>query len=664
MLRGLLKCLGIALLSFPLIASAAFFSRAAATFPILAEEISYRDDTGYASGFDAVWAHGEGWVSQKDKPFRGSGEPISIWARFDVPPANEARRVFLLAGPWESAEYFVVRDGRLVDRQKAGALVPWGEHTTHVTMTPAQFHAGLVAVDLPAQASVTVVARLATENRFVSMTRLRFSLWDANQVVEGELRDRYFQGAFLGVMLILLFYNLTQFLLDIRELSYAYYVILITLTIVLWGMLYGLTRELLWPDRPAWDFYAMWTALPLGYWSFVQFVRHYLDTGKHFPRSDVLLKWVGYTGLMLLPMHWLPFAVNHPVSLYLTLLSMMLWSSIAAPLIFGVTIVAIMKRHPLARLFFAAMICSAAGGFITYGAWLEYVPEVEWAFNASQIGTALSGILLSMGLGLRMRQLQQELAGKQIEDARLRTEHEREKRELIEEQRRGLEAKVLERTAELVATQEKSDALLANILPRAIIEELRANGQSEPRRHEEVSILFTDFSGFTQAVSTIPAKRLVQELDDIFRGFDDIIVANGLEKIKTIGDAYMAAAGLPVPAEDHALRCVRAGLALTQFIEARNKTSAIKWGLRVGVHSGAVVAGIVGRNKYAYDVWGDTVNIASRLESAGEVNKVNVSAYTSELVREFFECEYRGKLAAKGKGEIDMYFVVRERANV
>jgi adenylate cyclase len=117
-----------------------------------------------------------------------------------------------------------------------------------------------------------------------------------------------------------------------------------------------------------------------------------------------------------------------------------------------------------------------------------------------------------------------------------------------------------------------------------------------------------------------------------------------------------------VSAEDHAVRCVRAGLALTRFIEERNRTAAMKWGLRVGVHSGAVVAGVVGKNKYAYDVWGDTVNIASRLESAGEVNKVNISAYTFDLVRERFECAYRGKVAAKGKGEIDMYFVVGERA--
>jgi class 3 adenylate cyclase len=152
----------------------------------------------------------------------------------------------------------------------------------------------------------------------------------------------------------------------------------------------------------------------------------------------------------------------------------------------------------------------------------------------------------------------------------------------------------------------------------------------------------------------------VQELNEIFRGFDDIVADHRLEKIKTIGDAYMAASGLPVSAKDHAIQCVRAGLALARFIEERNRTAAMKWGLRVGVHSGTVVAGVVGKHKYAYDVWGDTVNIASRLESAGEVNRVNISAYTFDLVQDRFECEYRGKIIAKGKGELDMYFVIRE----
>jgi class 3 adenylate cyclase len=272
------------------------------------------------------------------------------------------------------------------------------------------------------------------------------------------------------------------------------------------------------------------------------------------------------------------------------------------------------------------------------------------------------GIILSMGLGFRLRQTRHELADQKVAEAERHSTHEREKRELIEAQNRSLETRVQERTAELSASREKVEALLENILPRAIIEELRLKGVTEPKRHEEVSILFTDFSGFTETVAAIPAQRLVRELDEIFRAFDEIATTHGVEKIKTIGDAYMAAAGLPMPAQDHAARCVRAGLAMTRFVEARNVSSAIKWNLRVGVHSGAVVAGIVGKNKYAYDVWGDTVNLASRMESASERNRVNISAYTYDLVRSDFECEYRRKIAAKGKGEIDMYLVVRESA--
>ena len=662
MFRRFAKFLGIVLLFFPAITFAAFFFRGEATFPVVMEEISYRDDTADTSSFERVMVANEGWVSQKEKPFSSGGAPVRIWAKYDVPVAAVARRVFLRATAWESAEYFIVRDGLLVTRHKVGTLVPLSERTAHVTMTPAAFHAGLVALDLPAHSQVTVFARLSTENRFLPVTNLKFSLWDAKQVEEGELRDRYSQGIFFGVVLLLVVYNLTLFCLNLRQLSYLYYVIAVVLgTVILHGILYGMTLEFLWPNHPAWDYYAMWTAIPLTVWSFVQFVRHYLNARAHFHRSDIALKWVGVAGLILLPIYLLPFAANRPLSMDFILLSILLVASIATLLILGVTLLALIKRHPLARLFFAAMLFSGVGSTITFGAWFGVLPEIEWSFNANQIGGALTGILLSMGMGFRMRHLHQELADKQIEDERLRAEHEREKRELIEAQSRGLEAKILERTFELAATQEKSDALLANILPQAIIEELKAKGHSEPRRFEEASILFTDFSGFTQAVSTIPPKRLVQELDEIFRGFDDIMVANGLEKIKTIGDAYMAAGGLPVAAENHALRCVRAGLALTQFIETRNQTAAMKWGLRVGVHSGAVVAGIVGKNKYAYDVWGDTVNIASRLESAGEVSKVNISAYTFELVQAFFECEYRGKLAAKGKGEIDMYFVLRER---
>jgi class 3 adenylate cyclase len=227
----------------------------------------------------------------------------------------------------------------------------------------------------------------------------------------------------------------------------------------------------------------------------------------------------------------------------------------------------------------------------------------------------------------------------------------------LQRSERELEDKVNQRTLELQQTQIRTKELLHNILPIDIAEELSVTGNARPARHESVTILFSDFSGFTQAVSAMPAARLVAELDEIFVAFDDITDECGVEKIKTIGDAYMAAAGIPKACSDHAQRCVRAGLRMAAFLENRNRTATFKWLLRVGIHSGPVVAGVVGKRKYAFDIWGNTVNIASRMESSGEIGRVNISAYTYDLVRQEFECEYRGKLDAKGKGNIDMYFV-------
>ncbi len=205
-----------------------------------------------------------------------------------------------------------------------------------------------------------------------------------------------------------------------------------------------------------------------------------------------------------------------------------------------------------------------------------------------------------------------------------------------------------------------SDELLLNILPFSIAEELKQKGKAESKFINEVTVLFTDFKGFTQLSEQFTAQELVAEINECFSAFDKIMEKYNIEKIKTIGDAYMAAGGLPTSNHTHALDVVNAALDIQQYMadykNNREKAGKLFFEIRIGVHSGPVVAGIVGIKKFAYDIWGDTVNTASRMESSGEVGKVNVSETTYQLTKELFNFEYRGKIAAKGKGAINMYF--------
>ncbi len=644
------------LVVFPLAGHASFLEQRTGQFQILEKEVSYRPGTEQISEWKAALASQAGWTLQATAPFAVPRGALQVWAKFDLPAVSAPRQIYLQTSPWERVEFFIVRDGRLADRQLTGTLVPAGERTLNISMTSRFTHSGFAAVDLLPETHTTVFVRLTTSQRYRPIPWLKFYLWDAKQVQDGERADRIFQGLYLGVMLVLVIYNLGLFLV-LRERSYLYYVLMEVGNVLFWGNVYGLTSEYLWPEHPAWDYYYVWLIFGLSLLAGIQFMRHYLATAHTVPLGDVVLRWLAIAGVIVSPFALL--ISRNDLLLGGVILTTPAFFTFWAALV--VTCLAFRRGQSAARHFLAAFLCAFVGTMIQIAGMVDWLPSNGWTTNSSQIGGAAMGIILSMGLGFRLRQVRDELTEKQLAEARQQSAYEREKRQLVEQQSGELEIKVRERTAELAASREKAEGFLSNILPQAIIAELNARGVIEPRRHEEVSILFTDFSGFTEAVATIPAKRLVQELDEIFRAFDEIASRLGLEKIKTIGDAYMAAAGLPMPAADHAARCVRAGLALTRFIENRNRTAALKWNLRVGVHSGAVVAGVVGKNKYAYDVWGDTVNLASRMESASERNRVNISAYTYDLVKDRFDCEYRDKLAAKGKGVIDMYFVLGEK---
>jgi len=212
-----------------------------------------------------------------------------------------------------------------------------------------------------------------------------------------------------------------------------------------------------------------------------------------------------------------------------------------------------------------------------------------------------------------------------------------------------------------------SDELLLNILPNEVAEELKEKGSAKAQLIDEATVLFTDFKGFTTISEKLSPQELVSDLNECFSEFDRIMEKYGIEKIKTIGDSYMAAGGLPTPNKTHPQDVVNAALEISAFIE-EGKALKIAKGLpyfeiRIGVHTGPVVAGIVGLKKFAYDIWGDTVNIASRMESSGEVGKVNISETTYELVKDTYKCNYRGEIQAKGKGKVKMYFVEGDNLN-
>ncbi len=206
----------------------------------------------------------------------------------------------------------------------------------------------------------------------------------------------------------------------------------------------------------------------------------------------------------------------------------------------------------------------------------------------------------------------------------------------------------------------RSNTLLLNILPEETAFELKVSGKVQAKRFESVSVLFTDFEGFTTYSENLSPEKLVESVDYYFSKFDEIIEKYDLEKIKTVGDSYMCAGGLPYPSENHAELMVLAALEILKFVEdSKNDTdfNETRFNIRIGINSGPVVAGVVGTKKFAYDIWGDAVNIASRMESNSEPGKINISENTYQLIKDNFDCKFRGEIEVKNKGMMKMYFV-------
>lgn len=215
------------------------------------------------------------------------------------------------------------------------------------------------------------------------------------------------------------------------------------------------------------------------------------------------------------------------------------------------------------------------------------------------------------------------------------------------------------------AEHEKADNLLLDILPAETAQELKDKGIVLAKSYPVATVMFTDFVGFSAFARTLTAEELVEQIDFYFRAFDDIVTRHGLEKIKTIGDSYMVAGGIPAPTADHVNNVLKAALEIRRFVASQRDRKIEQYGypfdLRIGIHTGPVVAGVVGSSKIAYDIWGETVNIAARMEQTCDPHQINISEATYAHIKEEFDCIYRGRFEAKHVGEIEMYFVHDKR---
>jgi class 3 adenylate cyclase len=474
--------------------------------------------------------------------------------------------------------------------------------------------------------------------------------------------DDLFNGGYIGIMLVMLLYNLMIYFF-IRDRIYLRYCLYLTCSFIMIFLLKGFHIDLLWRNHHTWNgyqnYFAALTTLS-GIWFSVAF----LNLGKFVPGSLNVLKVI--FGAVTLGVILQFLQVKTVANLMIQTLG-----GITAVTLFILGILCYLRGDKEAKYYIIAWTSLLAGA-LTFVLMMNGMMPVNYITqNSFQMGGCLEAILLSFAMADRINTFITERAVAQARAAEQARENER----LIREQNVMLETKVHERTMqledkiklinlqniEIEEKNERAEELLLNILPAEVANDLRIHGKYAAKKFENVTVMFADIVNFTHLGQELSAESLVEELDYLFKNFDEIISRYRIEKIKTIGDAYLCVGGLPVPYEENHVEVVNAALDIQEFMkryrELRKEENRLFFEIRIGIDTGSVVAGIVGTKKFAYDVWGDTVNTAARMEQHSEKNRITISKNTYEKIQGRIKCSSRGFQDVKGKHKMELFFV-------
>ncbi len=594
--------------------------------------------------------------------------PVVYWVAFRITNQGEENlQRFLDFNPWQYVDFYALDPEGKVDHQRSGQLVPFRKRNHGLA------NRSLVKVELPGGTEQAFFVRLESSlNSEILPLTFEFKVVTPEEAERWKFNTIGLVMFFTGIGIVMFLYHLFIYF-STRDRDFLYYLVILFMMIFVPVLNFGFAPEF-FPDQEWLVTYG--PAIGVGISVIVGFTM-LLFTNEFFKVRE-RLPWLWRWSMVLLGLFVLPIfpflSLNSIMALNLTAMV----SLLTLLTVLVIAIQGVISHYPSAWYFVLAQSLFLVFGLVTMLAAFEVLPLDEFTRASAPAGATAQNIFLAFAIANKLNILRKENDQRKMEVIQQLEENKK----LQTKVNRELEQKVQERTTELNLTnkelqrtnlelnstlklvkeeRQKSDDLLLNILPEATAVELKEKGVATPRYYDLVTVLFADFVGFSRVASFLSPEEIIRYLNRYFVAFDQILERHNVEKIKTIGDAYMCAGGIPIANTTNPVDTLKVALEMQAFA-IKFKAEGMPglkgdWDLRVGLHSGELVAGVIGNKKFAYDIWGDTVNIASRLERACEPGKVNISEQTYQLIKDQYPCTYRGEIEIKNIGKIGMYFV-------